>query len=184
MSQFHKLAEGINVQPLIDALVANPGLWDSHTSRKDDPESPHKQMSDIIVRYNDPALLNGARAAWNGPHIPVMWPAWHALHALRDVIYSLVAFLRPMHVGAVLITRIPPGGRIETHIDAGWHAEYHNTKVYLPIKANDDCVNTCLDERAVMRAGELWTFNNLVPHGVENNGDSERITLIVCMRTE
>jgi hypothetical protein len=35
-----------------------------------------------------------------------------------------------------------------------------------------------------MKPGEAWTFDNLRTHSVENNGDTERVTLIVCARTE
>jgi hypothetical protein len=45
-------------------------------------------------------------------------------------------------------------------------------------------VNHCEDESIVMQAGEAWMFDNLNIHSVENNGATERITAIICMRVE
>jgi hypothetical protein len=59
-----------------------------------------------------------------------------------------------------------------------------DTKVYVPLKANDRCINRCGDEARVIRVGEAVTFNNLIEHSVWNNGETERQTLIVCMRTK
>ena len=35
-----------------------------------------------------------------------------------------------------------------------------------------------------MRAGEAWLFDNLKLHSTVNDGDSDRVTLIVSMRCE
>ena len=71
------------------------------------------------------------------------------------------------------------------HDDRGsWHAEWLNTKVYLPIQSNPGCLNICEDDRVSMQEGEAWTFDNLKTHSVENNGDTARVTAILCMRTE
>jgi hypothetical protein len=34
-----------------------------------------------------------------------------------------------------------------------------------------------------MHPGEIWEFNNLVTHAVYNRGDTERINLIVTLRS-
>lgn len=88
------------------------------------------------------------------------------------------------HLGGVLLTKIPPGGKILPHHDRGtWHAEEMDLKVWLLIEANEGCLNTCENDRVIMRAGEAWTFSNLKVHSVENNGDTDRICLIICLRT-
>jgi hypothetical protein len=35
-----------------------------------------------------------------------------------------------------------------------------------------------------MMQGEAWIFDNLKPHSTVNNGDSDRVTLIVSLRVE
>ena len=82
------------------------------------------------------------------------------------------------------MTRLPPGARILPHIDVGWHPTFNNTKCYVVLKANEQCFNHCVDETVIMRPGEAWLFNNRVIHSVDNNGDDERIALIMTMRVE
>jgi len=90
-----------------------------------------------------------------------------------------------VHLGGILITRMPPGSTIYEHDDLGtWHSEYHNAKIWMPLRANDQCLNHCEDETVVMAPGDAWTFSNLLRHSVENRGDTERICLICCFRSE
>lgn len=89
--------------------------------------------------------------------------------------------LHPM--GGILITRIPAGKEVYWHHDRGsWHSEYYDTKVWLPLRANDQCINHVQDEAMVWRVGEAWSHDNLLDHRVENRGETERICLILCFR--
>jgi hypothetical protein len=183
MENFLKIADGIDVAPALAQLDARPDLWDQHTTRTRRANTPHAEASDIWVRFRPFDELHEP-INYSEPHFPVWYPAWHALPALAPIVYGLCAHVKCVHLGGVLITKIPPGKRILPHADRGWHAEYHNAKVYVPLKSNADCVNVCEQERHVMNVGEAWFFNNLRMHSVENNGASERITLIVSMRVE
>ena len=53
MRYFQKLAEGIDVIPILAALSRQPELWDQETLRTTHPETPHSQVSDIWIRFND-----------------------------------------------------------------------------------------------------------------------------------
>lgn len=184
MRNFARVAVGIDVAPALAQLAEHPSLWNAHTHRRDAPGSPHTEMSDIWVRFRDRAELTSP-ARFAEPHNPVWYPAIAALPALRPIIFDVMRAVEATRLGGVLITRIPPGGRIAEHHDrGGWHAEFYTTKVYVPLAANSRCVNRCEDEAVVMDVGEAWTFDNLKLHSVENNGASDRITLIVCMRTD
>jgi hypothetical protein len=164
-------------------LNSNNDLWNKHNIRTTFPGTPFAETADIWLRYgDDPATMAG-------PHFPVWYPGWERLPALHDVLRQIMGLFEPYHVGGILLTRMPRGSRILPHSDAGfWHPEFYSTKVYAILKANDKCVNHFTDsegsENAVMKTGEIWWFNNLVTHSVENNGDSSRVAMIVCMRCE
>ena len=49
---FHKIAEGVDVAPLMNELMAQPELWDINSERIT-PNMPHYQTHDIWLRYND-----------------------------------------------------------------------------------------------------------------------------------
>jgi uncharacterized cupin superfamily protein len=96
-----------------------------------------------------------------------------------------MARVNAVYLGGILITRIPPGGCVKPHHDRGsWHAETMNTKVYVGLRSNPQCINRCEGEQIVIAPGDAVTFNNLLTHSVENNGETDRMTLIVCMRVE
>ena len=88
---------------------------------------------------------------------------------------------------AVLITRIPPGSGIDPHIDKSWHVEY-TEKFYLTLKGAPGAAFYCDDgtweESIEPRPGDLYLFDNRKRHWVENQSDQDRVTLIMCIRTD
>ena len=183
MQHFQKISEGIDVAPALAQLEAHPELWNAHPERTF-AGSPHYGIPDIWVRFRDKSELTETRH-YGEPHFAVFYDAWHKIPALKPIVFSLMAKVGAVYMGGILITKIPPGKSVRPHNDRGsWHPEFHNCKVYVPLQANDGCVNICEDESAVMRPGEAWTFNNLVTHSVENTGATDRITLICCFRVE
>lgn len=186
MRNFMKVTEGINVEPLNFLLKRNPQLWNQRTLRKEMADSPHLGMSDIWVRYNDDAAFkkSGDYTKLHDLHYPIWYPCVNELHVIKPMALALMAKMNATHLGGILITRIAPGGRVEPHIDKNWHADFYNCKLYIPLQTNPNCINRCEDEIVSMRTGDCWYFNNAVEHEVQNHGDDDRITLIICMRVE
>jgi len=184
VSRFVKIASGIDVTQVRLDLMRHPELWDEYTERKVAPMTPHAAMSDIWLRYAPrDELVSGD--AYLAPFIPAFYPAWGKLPSLRPIVFNLAAYVQAVQIGGIMITRLPAGCVIEPHDDRGsWHAEFFNTKIYVPIEANDHCGNYCDGEGVVMLPGEAWTFDNQLVHSVENRGQTERIVLIVCVRVE
>jgi hypothetical protein len=180
MSAFlEKIADGIDVAPLLAQLDHHPELWNVHPERR---MGPHVDVSDVWVRYFDKAVLTGPEG-FRGKHPFTFYPAWFLLPELRPLVTKAIRIDRAQSLGGVLITRIPSGGQVGWHHDRGsWHAEHFDRKLYLPLRSNSRCVNRVGRESCVMHAGQLWYFDNQIDHAVENNGDTERITLIICLR--
>lgn len=186
MKHFEKVADNIDVLPLLMALHTNPQLWGQEGYRKDTPGTPHTGMTDIWVRYNDITKYkeSGDFTNFNGPHISKWYPAYDHLPHIRPIAFGLMARFQAVGLGGILITKIPPGGRVEPHIDEGWHAEFYNTKLYVVLQSNPYCRNRVGDEVVFMKTGEVWYFDNSVEHEVINEGTDDRITLIICMRCD
>lgn len=181
--RFQKLAENIPVGGILSELDAHPALWRVNKSRLTE-DGPHRETDDIWVRYRDPAELVGP-VSFREPHFSVWYPGWHAIPSLRPIVFALSALVGAVHIGGILLTRIPAGKNVYPHDDRGtWHSEYHNAKIWIPLRANEGCFNRCETDSVVMRAGEAWTFDNLLMHSVENRGESDRIALICCFRSE
>jgi len=174
----------VDVDMVVGELERQPELWDRNRWRKDRPNSPHREMSDIWLRFADPAHPE----RFHEPHHSVFWPAWWAIPTVHDIVFDAMRDARATELGGILITKVPPGKQIYAHHDRGvWHAEHYNFKVYIVLQGNQACVNWASESpqtRAVMKTGEVWYFNNLVDHGLVNEGVTDRISLIVSMRTE
>lgn len=186
MNNLVKIAQGIDVAPLLLAIARQPHLWNRHTVRKTAPGTPHSDMSDIWLRYNDekPFKASGDYSTFNDAHDAIFYPEWYALPQVRPIVFGLMARTEAVRLGGVMITKIPPGGRILPHADDGWHAKHYNTKLYVVLQSNPQCVNRVEDERVAMAPGEVWYFDNTKEHEVVNDGQDDRITLIVCLRCE
>ncbi len=189
MRNFTLVSKGEDVTALLDQLEESPELWDENPLRRVAPDTPHSRMSDIWVRYNDiaPFQASGDFSKFNDAHIPIWYPAWKKLPALRSIIFDLMAMVDGEMLCGVLITRIPPGMGIDRHVDDSWHVQY-TKKFYVTLQSVPGAIFGCEDADGVEElnphAGEIWLFDNRKPHWVINNSDKDRITLIVCIRTE
>jgi hypothetical protein len=181
---FQLLATGIEIAPLVAQLDAHPELWDQHSLRRTGEGTPHARMSDIWVRYNDirPYQARGDLSGFNDAHVPIWYPAWYVLSALRPLVLSMAAHFQAEMIGGVLITRVPGGQSIAPHTDRGWHVDYYD-KLYLSLRAPEHCYFSTKTQETSPRPGELWLFDNRVEHWVDNQSEEDRITLIVCLRT-
>jgi hypothetical protein len=189
MEFFKKMPFTFDIGPLRSALAAHPELWDQYSVRKTAPATPHGDMSDIWVRYNDiePFRESGNYSTFNDRHVPVWYDAWtkypDVQAALREIIFDLMASVEGEMLGGVLITRIPSGGGIAPHTDHGWHVEYYD-KFYVSIESAPGAEFWCGDEFINPDPGEVYLFDNKLEHWVTNGSDHDRMTLIVCIRTD
>lgn len=184
MKYFQQIAQNIDVIPTALALARQPELWNAHHERRSVVGTSHLDTSDIWIRFNSLNNLDKPYKEFIGPHESVWHDAYYKLPQLRKIIFDVMARCEGVRLGGVLITKIPPGKAVLPHTDKGWHPEYYNTKIYIPILTNEFVINRCVDETVIMEQGSAWYFNNTVEHEVVNNGDSERITLIICLRCE
>jgi len=139
----------------------------------------HNDMTDIWVRYND---ISNFGEHFNDEHTSVWYPIITQIPEVLPIVMGIMQGCHGERLGGVLITKLPAGGRIEPHIDEGWHAEYYQ-KFYVAIQNDKGCL-FCWDDMTVeAEVGEVYEFDNSVNHWVENNSDRDRIALIVCIKT-
>lgn len=182
MQHFHKIASGLNVAPVLAQLDAHPELWNQHNPRKAFLGSPHDQTSDLWVRFNDHAKLDPNNyAAFSDEHIPVWYPAWDKLTALRPIIFQLMAEVEGEMLGGVLLTCVPPGAQVRPHRDKSWHVSYYS-KFYVGLQSAPGAIFGCEDEEINIKSGECFLMDNRKLHWVDNRSNIDRITAIICIR--
>jgi len=179
--RFVQLASGIDTTPVLLDLVRNADLWDQHTFRRTYEGSPHGQMVDIAVRYMPEADVS--LQSRREPHRNIFWPAWQKLPALRPLVFGLMARVQAVELGSILLTKLPPGGEILPHSDAGsWAPEFYNMKAHAMLAGVS--VTSCDGELCRMEQGQVFTFDNLLEHSIRNIGENDRICCIISMRVE
>lgn len=177
-----KMPFRFGVSQLVSQLECNPELWDDFDLRTNHPRSPHREMSDIIVRYNDRVNFDGDRARFNEEHTAVWWPSVDALPAVLPIVFELMHRVQGERLGMVLITRQPAGATCYPHVDTGWHAR-HYEKYAVQLKSAPGQRFHVGDISLETEPGECFWFDNSIPHSVDNQTPHERMTMIVCIRT-
>lgn len=172
------VAQGVNVAPLRLALAANPQLWNRLPARTAPTDSPHHGLDDIWCRFADPDTMRE-----DGSHSSVWYPPADLL-PVRDLVFPLMAMMRGEQLGGVLITRIPARKECRPHTDPGWHARHYD-KFAIQIDADPETQAFHFEGHALhSKPGDVYWFDNSYTHWVTNEGTQDRITLIVCLRTE
>lgn len=172
---------GFDVESLLAQIDANPDVWNRHRVRTELYGTPHLAVSDIWVRYNPWRNFTGDLQAFNAPHLSEWYPVVDQIPAVRELVSQVYRKVGGRQLGGVLITRIPPGGRVEPHIDGGWHAGYYE-KFAVQLRGDERQIFHFEDASLSALPGDLYTFDNSRLHWVTNDSDAERMTLIICIR--
>jgi hypothetical protein len=157
-----------------------PDLWNAHDLRTTFPGSPHKDVDDILVRFQsltEAYTVDTIRDA----HETVWFPAISQLPEIRPLIFSLMAAVQGERLGRVIITRLAPGKKIYAHVDSGLPAEYFQ-RFQICLKNGPGSLFRCGEETVCFAAGETWWFNNQLEHEVVNNSREDRLVMIVDIR--
>lgn len=191
MRNFLQVGQGIDVVPITNALIRQPELWNTETCRTAFAGSPHTQVDDILVRFNDLEQYRNISSigktmgeyvgAVNDEHESICFPAWNKLPEAHKVIFDLMHYLRAFRLGRVLITRLAPGKKIDPHKDGDAHSAYYE-RYHIILQNNPGSIFKCGNEQVQMKPGEIWWFQNAVEHCVENYSNDDRLTMIVDMR--
>jgi quercetin dioxygenase-like cupin family protein len=169
------LGSGLNIAPIYWALQENPLLWNQHTARTEDKESPHHGLSDIWARFGPEE-----RAEDGQPHDSIWYPSADIL-GIKQICFDVMHAVHGVELGGVLITKIPAGKKVKPHNDPGWHARRYEKYAVQITSAPGQ--KFCFDnEELETKPGDLFWFDNQHSHWVINPTEYERITMIICIR--
>lgn len=179
MKNFYKLAEDMDVKPLILALKINADLWNENTLRTKHEGTAHSQVNDIWLRFNE--VVNLGENVVDDKEC-INYSAIYALPDARNLILWLMTRVSGARLGRCLITELKPGKKIHPHVDMGAPAEYYE-RYHIVLSGHKGCIFRAGDEQVTMLTGEVWWFDNEQEHEVINNGAEDRIHMIVDIRS-
>lgn len=193
MRNFQLIATGVDPLPLLHAITLQPQLWNTDRARTWHPQSAHRVVDDILLRYNryDPDKDDFFEAVCSEIHVENL-PAWAALPQATPIIFALMGRVQGEHLGRVFISRMAPGICIGPHTDRIAPAEerfphkippaVYYRRYQIPLKAHPGVLFRAGDEDVFMEPGSVWWFDNCVEHEVKNYSGDDRISLVVDIR--
>jgi hypothetical protein len=188
---FHKVAENIPVQGLLHQVTRHKELWNANTFRTTFPNTPHVDVEDIWLRFSAPENCTTTTKVI-GDGDPVWYPAASVLTEARPIILDLMRGMGAYQLGRVLISRVPPGGKILPHRDnAGDYVHAPDVARYhIVLQGHPGSLYMCGEpeegdgavETVQMLTGEVWWFDAHKLHWIHNNSDDDRIHMLVDVR--
>lgn len=185
MQHFLLMASNIDVLPLLYAVSRQPGLWDQHTLRTTHPGTPHSQVSDILLRFQDTSEYEatGDPASIVDGHESTPYPAWWCLPEVRPLVFGLMSRVQAARLGRVILTKLRPGCRITPHKDSAPHSVYYQ-RHHVTLCTPRACYFRIEDETLHLPEGTCYYVNNAVEHEVWNDGPTERLALIIDLHSD
>lgn len=186
MRNFQQIGAGTDVMPLMMSLQRQPDLWGADPIRTTFPSSPHAEVDDILLRFEDLKVgpdhpdierhVETAERTWR--------EAWNRLPEAKTLILPLMARVGAYELARVLITRLPPGGTILPHADTrGTYANLPDiARYHVVLQGLPGSIFNCGAESVQMRTGETWWFNAHAVHSCVNNSADDRIHMLVDVR--
>ncbi len=162
----------VDIEALSAAVLATPeDVWAAENAAKPNKFEALGTTRHIVFRFID------SPRDWRGSHDRPAWASWRGLltpvldAAVRDYGYARGVFPR------VMLARMPPGGVIHPHIDANPAAKWPH-KIHVPLTTNPGVVSFFGGAERSFPVGEAVEVDNLSPHWVRNDGETDRIHLI------
>ncbi|WP_426106347.1 aspartyl/asparaginyl beta-hydroxylase domain-containing protein [Massilia sp. TSP1-1-2] len=187
MRNFQRIASDMDITPLLLAINTKPRLWREDTYLRDFPQGPFGEIESIMLRFpvksvhDTQAELENHLSTYDQQE-NVDYPAYKTLSEARPLIMWLMSRVAGERLGRCMINKIAPGGRIFPHVDTKSHTDYYS-RFHIVLQSNPDSHFRAGTETVNMPAGDIWWFDNAQEHEVINAGTTDRIHLVVDIRT-
>lgn len=185
MRNFYRLAQNVDVIPLMTRLARSEELWNQHRFRTTFENTPHGEVDDILLRFSDPsiakdgdtqAVMADTKAVWLPPSV--------LLPEVQSIVLDLMRRVNAYALDRLILTRLKTGGRILPHADN--QGEYvhdrDRARFHVVLQGLPGSLYRTGDETVQMLTGEVWWFNALVEHEVQNNSVDDRVHLLVDLQ--
>jgi hypothetical protein len=108
------------------------------------------------------------------------WPNYELFKSnISDIQVLLNTIIGNGIIETAILINLPKNQKIDSHYDVGDYFSKRN-RIHIPIITNEDCFFKIDEEIKNMKEGEIWEINNNEKeHSVENNGNEDRIHLLI-----
>lgn len=163
-----------DINPIVQELsTIDPAMWEINKSRQAamNGRGPHIESKSLFV-YD---VTN----AWDGYGYPLeKYFVSEKLNALTDELVHKFEKDYNGKVGKTLYINLPVGKKIKRHTDMLYYLSSVH-RFHIPIITNDKVGFFIHNEIMNMKAGICYELNNMKMHGVDNDGNCDRIHLLM-----
>ena len=189
MQHFQRIAQGIDVTPLLLAIKRRPELWKEDTYLRDYPQGPFGEIESIMLRFPEKRVFEQEEELEKykrgesqfDQHESIDYPAYKLLPEARPIVMNLMHYVGGERLGRAMVNKIAPGGCIFPHRDTPEHASYYS-RFHVVAQSEPGVIFRAGDERVYMETGSIWWFDNSQEHEVLNQSSIDRIHLVVDIR--
>lgn len=162
----------VDVGPLADAVTEHAHLFGLLDWREKAPGTPHLDTETIYLRMPSEITIETVFHSLEVADLPAM-----EVPAFAEAVRRVEA-MTGESVARCMIVKLKPGGIITPHIDQGAYAEATH-RYHLAVETNPGAWLQIDAEKLSMAPGQVWFFDKHALHMGANDGDSDRIHLIV-----
>jgi hypothetical protein len=141
--------------------------WEDYTFRQDNFKS-HTQTKTIPLIWDE---TKDKIIYWEN------YPLFKSLLTKLEVLFTTK--IGEGVLSNAILVKMPKQTSIDRHKD-DYVFFKRNNRIHIPLITNENCIFEVDGEEINMKAGEVWEINNFEKeHSVVNNGNNDRIHLIV-----
>ena len=182
LENFQKIIEGVDVQPFLAELQGDEA-WTKYSERQKFIKVQRETQS-VFLRAPVVSLVPPPVRKWLGIDLnnsqSTFWtPQAKSMPDCRKFLQDF-ADSQGAKLARATLVRLQPQGKVYPHIDEGTYYKRRN-RYHLVLQSPSGSILTSGDETVVMKAGELWWFDNKKVHSAENIAAEWRIHLIFDM---
>lgn len=177
MKNFRLIKRDIDTLPLLQELRRFPHSWSTKRASK---ISYHRETVSIPLR--GPMLLPGASS---NDQKRVQQTEYSRYFPRLNHFLQICTGEIGGQLGRVNIVSLKPGGKVYPHQDPKVEDGYYqqHDRYHLVLQSPLGSYMECGGEKAIWREGEIWWFNNLLPHEAINSSlNVPRIHVIFDIR--
>lgn len=181
MKRFRLLEDAIDVGPFLREIDEHPEIWALDPERQT-KVAEQRETEAVVLFDHDPALtFRQARAKHPVTYVGNPTSVADSLPQLADFVRKLARRVRGIP-GRAAVVRLRPNGKVYEHVDWGFYYQLRD-RFHLVIKSHAGSPLRTGSELRRLAEGELWWFENRIPHEAWNESEQDRIHLIVDILT-
>lgn len=162
----------VDIEPVIKLLLkASENYWSAENTVKENKFNCFHHTQHIVLRFIK--RNKNHRDFYDGMGWPFFQPV---LQPVFEHVVKSYNFSQPEYP-KVMFARLQAKQKIDIHRD-GAGSNLHTHKIHIPLQTNSDVKFIIADKQFYLKQGMAYEVNNIVPHGVLNEGDQDRIHLI------